>query len=146
MKVAVMASTGDDDYINPDEKGDLEYRERQLRQMQDEVLDLEDVDGGVSITDLGLNEFRMDLVGYHRDNPDIERTPTGINAVVEGDEPGILFVLRNTNKGREGHGPQPDPPVLSCACRRRRKDPARASECQGLPRRDAQAVQRQGYI
>ena len=87
MKVAVMASTGDDDYINPDEKGDLEYRERQLRQMQDEVPDLEDMDGGVSITDLGLNEFRMDLVGYHRDNPDIERTPTGINAVSRATNP-----------------------------------------------------------
>jgi len=107
MKVAVMASTGDDDYINPDEKGDLEYRERQLRQMQDEVLDLEDVDGGVSITDLGLNEFRMDLVGYHRDNPDIERTPTGINAVVEGNEPGILFVLRNTSKDVKAVGRNP---------------------------------------
>lgn len=107
MKVAVMASTGDDDYINPDEKGDLEYRERQLRQMQDEVPDLEDMDGGVSITDLGLNEFRMDLVGYHRDNPDIERTPTGINAVVEGDEPGILFVLRNTNRNVKAVGRNP---------------------------------------
>lgn len=107
MKVAVMASTGDDDYINPDEKGDLEYRERQLRQMQDEILDLEDVDGGVSITDLGLNEFRMDLVGYHRDNLDIERTPTGINAVVEGNEPGILFVLRNTSKDVKAVGRNP---------------------------------------
>ena len=107
MKAAVMASTGDDYYINPDEKGDLEYRERQLRQMQDEIPDLEDMDGGVSITDLGLNEFRMDLVSYHRGNPDIERTPNGINAVVEGDEPGILFVLRNTNKGVKAVGRNP---------------------------------------
>lgn len=38
----------------------------------------------VSITDLGLNELRMDLVGYYRDNPDIDRLPSGINAVVEG--------------------------------------------------------------
>ena len=97
MRITVMTSTGDDDYINADETGDLEYRRQQLEQMRDEVVDLEDVSGGVSITDLGLNEFRMDLVGYYRDNPDIDRLPSGINAVVEGDEPGVIFVLRNVN-------------------------------------------------
>lgn len=97
MRITVMTSTGDDDYINADERGDLEYRRRQLEQMRDEVVDLEDVSGGVSITDLGLNEFRMDLVGYYRENPDIDRLPSGINAVVEGDEPGVIFVLRNMN-------------------------------------------------
>ena len=97
VRITVMTSTGDDDYINADETGDLEYRRQQLEQMRDEVVDLEDVSGGVSITDLGLNEFRMDLVGYYRDNPDIDRLPSGINAVVEGDEPGVIFVLRNVN-------------------------------------------------
>ena len=99
MRVAVMTSTGDDDYINEGENGDLEYRRRQLEQMRDEVVDLEDVSGGVSITDLGLTEFRMDLVGYYRDNPDVDRLPSGLDAVVEGDEPGVLFVLRNVNSG-----------------------------------------------
>lgn len=98
MHVTVMASTGDDDYLNEDEKGDLEYRRAQLEQMQSEVVDLEDVNGGVSITDLGLNDFRMDLVAYHEANPDIERVPTGINAVVAGQDPGIIFVLRNVNQ------------------------------------------------
>lgn len=97
MRLTVMTSTGDDDYLNEDEHGDLDYRARQLRQIQQEVLDLEDVDGGVSITDLGLNDFRMDLIEHHRDNPGIEHVPNGINAVVEGDDPGILFVLRNVN-------------------------------------------------
>lgn len=97
MRITVMTSTGDDDYINADERGDLEYRRRQLEQMRDEVVDLEDVSGGVSITDLGLNEFRMDLVGYYRESPDIDRLPSGINAVAEGDEPGVIFVLRNVN-------------------------------------------------
>lgn len=99
MRITVMTATGDDDYINEDEHGDLEYRRRQLEQMQNEVVDLEDVSGGVSITDLGLGEFRMDLVGYYRDNPDIDRLPSGIDAIVEGDEPGIIFVLRNVNAG-----------------------------------------------
>lgn len=97
MRLTVMTSTGDDDYINEDEHGDLAYRERQLKQMQNEVPDLEDIDGGVSITDLGLNDFRMDLIEYHRNNPDIEHVPNGVNAVGEGDDPGVLFVLRNVN-------------------------------------------------
>lgn len=97
MHAVVMSSTGDDDYINEDEQGDLEYRRQQLEQMQHEVVDLEDVSGGVSITDLGLNDFRMDLVAYYQENPDIDRVPAGIDAVVEGDEPGIIFVLRNVS-------------------------------------------------
>ncbi|WP_418722299.1 helicase-related protein [Enorma sp.] len=98
MHAVVMSSTGDDDYINEDEQGDLEYRRQQLEQMQHEVVDLEDVSGGVSITDLGLNDFRMDLVTYYQENPDIDRVPTGIDSVVEGDEPGIIFVLRNVSQ------------------------------------------------
>lgn len=97
MRLTVMTSTGDDDYINENEHGDLAYREKQLRQMQNEIPDLEGVEGGISITDLGLNEFRMDLVEYHKANPDIEHVPTGINAIVRGADPGILFVLRNVN-------------------------------------------------
>ena len=97
MRLTVLTSTGDDDYINENETGDLAYRARQLKQMQHEIPDLEDVEGGISITDLGLNEFRMDLVEYHRLHPDVERTPDGIDAVVEGDEPGIVFVLKNVN-------------------------------------------------
>ena len=104
MRAAVLTSTGDDDYINEEETGDLEYRERQLRQMQEEVIDLEDVSGGVSITDLGLNEFRMDLLSYHDENPDIENMPHGIHAVVKGDEPGILFVLRNVTDDQQIKG------------------------------------------
>ena len=96
-RITVMTSTGDDDYVNPEEQGDLEYRRRQLVQMREQVVDLEDVSGGVSITDLGLNEFRMDLVAYSHDHPDLDRVPAGIEAVVEGDEPGIVFVLRNVN-------------------------------------------------
>lgn len=98
MHITVATSTGDDDYLNENEKGDLEYRRAQLEQMQSEVVDLEDVSGGVSITDLGLNDFRMDLVAYHEANPDIERVPAGINAVVAGEDPGIIFVLRNVNQ------------------------------------------------
>ena len=53
---------------------------------------------GISIMDLGLNEFRMDLLTYMKDHADIDRVPFGIHAVVKGDKPGIVFVLRNVNE------------------------------------------------
>ena len=100
MRISVMTSTGDDDLIN-EEKGDLEYRKQQLERLQNEVVDIEDMSGGISIMDLGLNEFRTDLLRYIKENPDIERTPFGMHAVVKsrgGDmPPGVIYVLRNIN-------------------------------------------------
>ncbi len=97
MKISVMTSTGDDDYINPEENGDLQYRRQQLERLQNEVVDLEDMTSGVSIMDLGLNEFRMDLLAYLKDHPSLDRTPMGIHAVVQNEKPGVIFVLKNIN-------------------------------------------------
>ncbi|MCI7093834.1 MAG: SNF2-related protein [Lachnospiraceae bacterium] len=98
MRISVMTSTGDDDLINPDEKGDLEYRKAQLKRLQEEVVDLEDMSSGISIMDLGLNEFRMDLLAYMKEHPDIDHVPFGIHAVVHGEKPGVIFVLKNVNE------------------------------------------------
>ena len=98
MKISVMTSTGDDDLINAEEKGDLEYRKAQLKRLQEEVVDIEDMSTGISIMDLGLNEFRLDLLDYIKRNPDIERAPHGMEAVVRSKDdapPGVVFVLRN---------------------------------------------------
>lgn len=97
MRISVMTSTGDDDLINQDEKGDLEYRKAQLKKLQEEVVDLEDMTSGVSIMDLGLNDFRMDLLSYMKDHPDIDHMPFGIHAVAHGEKPGVIFVLKNVN-------------------------------------------------
>lgn len=97
MRISVMTSTGDDDYINQEEKGDLAYRRQQLEKLQTEVVDLEDMSSGISIMDLGLNEFRMDLLAYLKDHPSLDRTPFGIHAVVHGENPGVIFVLKNIN-------------------------------------------------
>ena len=98
MRISVMTSTGDDDLINADEKGDLEYRRTQLQKLQEEVVDLEDMTDGISIMDLGLNEFRMDLLAYMKEHPDIDHTPFGIHAVVKGEKPGVIFILKNVNE------------------------------------------------
>ncbi|MGN0194773.1 MAG: helicase-related protein [Pseudoramibacter sp.] len=97
MKISVMTSTGDDDLINPEEKGDLEYRRNQLKRLQEEVVDLEDMSEGISIVDLGLNDFRMDLLAYMKDHPALDRLPFGIHAVARGENPGVIFVLKNVN-------------------------------------------------
>lgn len=100
MKISVMTSTGDDDLINPDEKGDLEYRKQQLKHLQEEVVDIEDMSTGISIMDLGLNEFRLDLLEYIKTHDDLDKKPKGLHAVVpaSGENPeGVIFVLRNIN-------------------------------------------------
>ncbi|OUO46211.1 helicase-related protein [Megasphaera sp. An286] len=100
MKISVMTSTGDDDLINAEEKGDLEYRRAQLKRLQEEVVDLEDMTNGISIMDLGLNEFRLDLLEYMKRHDDLETAPKGLHTVVgkTADSPaGVIFVLRNIN-------------------------------------------------
>jgi hypothetical protein len=100
MKISVMTSTGDDDLINAEEKGDLEYRRAQLKRLQEEVVDIEDMSTGISIMDLGLNEFRLDLLEYIKHNDDVETAPHGMHAVMPATKdapPGVIFILKNIN-------------------------------------------------
>lgn len=100
MKITVMTSTGDDDLINSEEKGDLEYRKQQLKRLQEEVVDIEDMSTGISIMDLGLNEFRLDLLEYVKTHGDLEKMPKGMHAVVPATEElpqGVIFILKNIN-------------------------------------------------
>lgn len=98
MKIVDMTATGDDNILSDEEKTDLEYRKAQLKRLQDEVVDIEDMTTGISIMDLGLNEFRLDLLEYIKNHPDIEKAPFGLNAVVPANEDapaGVIFVLKN---------------------------------------------------
>ena len=100
MKATVMTATGDDNPIDPEEMGDLEYRKAQLDKLQNEVVDIEDMQSGVSIMDLGLNEFRLDLLEYINRQGDLDGVPFGLHAVVpsiDGLPPGTIFILKNRN-------------------------------------------------
>lgn len=100
MKISVMTSTGDDDLINAEEKGDLEYRRAQLKRLQEEVVDIEDMQSGISIMDLGLNEFRLDLLDYIKRHDDVEKAPHGMHAIAAATDdmpPGVIYVLRNVS-------------------------------------------------
>ena len=102
MKATVLTATGDDNLLSPEEKDDLEYRKQQLERLKEDVVDLEEMNSGVSIMDLGLNEFRLDLLEYMNVNHDVEHTPFGLHAVVRGNAQtpaGTIFVLKNRTAG-----------------------------------------------
>ena len=74
MMIADVTATGDDNVLSAQDN-DVCYRKEQLRRLQDEVIELEDVKTGVSITDLGLNDFRMDLLNYVKERGDATALP-----------------------------------------------------------------------
>ncbi len=98
MKIVDLTATGDDNIISEEEKIDLEYRKSQLKRLQEEVVDIEDMSTGISIMDLGLNEFRLDLLEYIKHHPDIDKTPFGLHSVARATEDtpaGVIYVLKN---------------------------------------------------
>ena len=109
MVLLDISATGEENIIEFTDAGkmnDLEYRRKQLQQLQNEVVDIDDLSGGISITDMTLNGFRMDLAEYMKDNVDrLENMPPGVFSVTHLDdliadeelEPGVIFCLRNEN-------------------------------------------------
>lgn len=98
MKIVDMTATGDDNLLNNNEKMDLQYRKSQLQRLQNEVVDIEDMNTGISIMDLGLNEFRLDLMEYVKEHGELDNIPFGMHAVVKANKecpPGVIYVLRN---------------------------------------------------
>ena len=103
MIIADLTASADDNVLNT-QSNDVSYRKEQLRRLQEEVIEMEELKTGVSITDLGLNDFRMDLLNYIKQNGDLATMPSGMHAVLPADPergllPGVVFVLRNRNQG-----------------------------------------------
>ena len=99
MVITDITATGDDNVLTA-KSSDITYRKEQLKRLQDEVIELEDVKAGISITDLGLNDFRMDLLNYVKEHGDLDTVPFGMHAVVPalpemGLQPGVIFALKN---------------------------------------------------
>lgn len=114
MALVDLAATGEDDLLNPDQIKDLlseelSYREKQLLRLKDEVLDLEEMDDNVSLSEFTLDDFRIELLNYLEANRrTLEEAPLGLYGVVpppSGDDaemreivkPGIIFCLRHKN-------------------------------------------------
>ena len=101
MHIVDLAGTGDDNVLSA-KSNDMTYRKEQLQRLQEEVIELEDLKTGVNITDLGLNDFRMDLLNYIKENGDLGNIPNGLHAVVKANNaiglaPGVIFTLRHRN-------------------------------------------------
>jgi SNF2 family DNA or RNA helicase len=106
MIIVDVTATGDDNVLGA-KANDIAYRKDQLKKLQEEVIDMEDVKTGVSITDLGLNDFRMDLLNYVKAHPDIAKLPNGLHSVVPenpaiGLVPGVIFTLKSLQFSAEG--------------------------------------------
>lgn len=102
MHLVNFTATGDDNVLT-NESSDIEFRKQQLERLQKEIVDIEEMDSGISITDLGLNDFRMDLINYMNTGKDLSQIPNGMHSVAQKDESkgiteGVIFILKNINK------------------------------------------------
>ena len=93
MVLLDISATGDDNVINQ-EKATLFYRLKQLKELQEKVIDLEDIDGTISLTDLTLSNFKMDLIEYLKENPTLKTYPTGIHSTTFSDKKGVIFCVK----------------------------------------------------
>lgn len=103
MFMVDATATGEDNVLT-NKSSELQFRKKQLEKLQEEVVDIEDMGAGISITDLGLNDFRMDLVNYIKENGSLDMVPNGIHTVCRKDiersiDEGVIFVLKNINNG-----------------------------------------------
>jgi hypothetical protein len=106
MALVDLAATQTDNLLDTAQledliKEDLLFRDRQLKRLKDEVLDLEDLDDSVSLTDFSLDEFRQDLFNFLQTHKaELERAPLGLYAVVPSvadipmAQPGVIYCLR----------------------------------------------------
>jgi hypothetical protein len=124
MVLVDLSATGDENIIEADHQNrmnDLAYRRKQLLKLQESVIDLDDLSSGLSITDLSLNDFRIDLTAYLKENPrKLDKIPLGTFAVTTstgtGDDaipPGAIFHLRavdleNKNNAQTKQEAKPD--------------------------------------
>ncbi|PPK57713.1 SNF2 family DNA or RNA helicase [Malaciobacter marinus] len=102
MFMVDTTATGEDNVLT-NESTDMDFRKQQLQKLQSEVVDIEDMDNSISITDLGLNDFRMDLLNYIEQKGDIANVSNGIHTVCQKDtsknlDDGVIFVLKNINQ------------------------------------------------
>ncbi|MEK5324558.1 helicase-related protein [Aeribacillus sp. FSL M8-0254] len=108
MTILDISPTGEENVIadNSNEMKDLEYRRKQLEKLQNEVIDLEDISGNISLTDFTMDDFRMDLLNFMKNNKDvIEKAPLGLFSITTNKneklsaeiQPGVIFCLKQIN-------------------------------------------------
>ena len=118
MALLDASATGEENVLEAKGNGemnDLKYRRQQLQQLKSEVLDLEDISGGISITDFAFDDFRVELQRYAKEHPGaLENSPAGLHAVapipdeLRGDvKPGVVFCLKQNDEGNDPRDTNP---------------------------------------
>lgn len=108
MAIMDISSTGEENVIseNSNEMKDLEYRRKQLEKLKNEVIDLEDINGTISLTDFTMDDFRMDLMNYMKENEiAVKNAPFGLFSLASNQneklkeeiQPGVIFCLKQIN-------------------------------------------------
>ncbi|MGB4985067.1 MAG: helicase-related protein, partial [Erysipelotrichaceae bacterium] len=97
MTTLNLVSTGDEDILTP-EMNDFNFRKRQLEKLKDEVIDIEDANENISLTDLNMNEYLNELSEYVNNSPNINKVPNGVYSVTGGDDKGVLFCFKHSNQ------------------------------------------------
>lgn len=100
MVATNITSTGDEDLLTP-EMNDFSFRKSQLERLKEEVIDIEDANDSISISDLNMNDYVYDLIQYLKENPDIKKVPNGIYSITYGEEKGCIFCFRDLKKSYE---------------------------------------------
>lgn len=96
MTTLNLVSTGDEDVLTP-EMNDFNFRKRQLERLKDEVIDIEDANDNISLTDLNMNEYLNELSEYIQNVPEIKKVPQGVYSVTDGGDAGVLFCFKHRN-------------------------------------------------
>lgn len=100
MTTLNLVSTGDEDVLTP-EMNDFNFRKRQLERLKDEVIDIEDANDNISLTDLNMNEYLNELSEYIQNVPEIKKVPKGVYSVTDGDNTGVLFCFKHRNNANK---------------------------------------------
>jgi hypothetical protein len=120
MALVDVTATGEDNLLNTEQleeliQDELKYRNKQLKRLRDEVLDIEDMDESISLTDFTLDDFRIELLHFIEENKKkLQGSPYGLYAVVPAPQedhdiikPGVIFCLKQkvTDKSNESVNP-----------------------------------------
>jgi hypothetical protein len=121
-----ITATGEENLFNEEDiedlvSSDLKFRSKQLKRLQDEVIDLEDMDEGISLSDFSLDDFRIDLMNYLKANEEeLRNAPLGLYAIAPSPHnpfwqnkqlvlpdtkdiirPGVIFCFKHFEDGQE---------------------------------------------
>lgn len=96
MNISNVVSTGGDDLLSP-EMNDINFRKRQLERLKEEIIDIDEANDSISLTDLNMNEYLYELSEYIKKEPEVKKVPRGIFSITNGEHSGVIFCFKHKN-------------------------------------------------